>query len=89
MARNYDLKNSSKAGSDLENKTIRRLLMPIFEYKCDQCKAEFERLVFGDDTKGIKCPACDSEAITKQMSATSFMGSSIGTCAAGAPKEFS
>ncbi|MCG8634820.1 MAG: zinc ribbon domain-containing protein [Desulfobacterales bacterium] len=63
--------------------------MPIFEYKCDKCNAEFERVVFGSDTRGIKCPECDSDAITKQMSATSFMGASIGTCAADAPKGFS
>ncbi len=63
--------------------------MPIYEYECDKCKAEFEKLVFANETEGIKCPECDSAKVTKQMSAASFMGSSIGTCAADAPKGFS
>ncbi|MDD9303589.1 MAG: hypothetical protein HUK40_15105 [Desulfobacter sp.] len=30
--------------------------MPIFEYQCDACKNEFERLVFANDKSKIKCP---------------------------------
>jgi putative FmdB family regulatory protein len=63
--------------------------MPIFEYNCNQCNKSFEKLIFKGEEDGIKCPECDSSDIKKQMSATSFMGSSIGTCAADAPKGFS
>ncbi len=63
--------------------------MPIFEYQCDHCKKEFERLVFAGEECDIQCPGCKSSEVTKKMSATSFMGTSIGTCAADAPKQFS
>jgi putative FmdB family regulatory protein len=63
--------------------------MPIFEYKCRQCEREFERLVFAGEEKDISCPDCRSTDVEKKMSASSFMGSSIGTCAAGPSKGFS
>jgi len=60
--------------------------MPIYEYKCNKCKKEFEKLVFAGDDKDISCPECNSRKVAKKMSATSFMGgSSLGKCAAGAP----
>ncbi len=56
--------------------------MPIFEYKCNQCKKEFEKLVFSGEDKDIFCPECKSKDVGKKMSASSFMGSSsLGTCA--------
>jgi putative FmdB family regulatory protein len=30
--------------------------MPIYEYRCPKCSAEFEELVFGDDIP--ECPEC-------------------------------
>jgi putative FmdB family regulatory protein len=63
--------------------------MPIFEYQCKECKNEFEKLVFAGEEKDICCPECTSVKIIKKMSATSFMGTSIGTCAAGSPKQIS
>ena len=63
--------------------------MPIFEYKCSQCKKDFEKLVFSGEENKISCPECNSRNVEKKMSATSFMGSSIGTCATGSPKGFS
>jgi putative FmdB family regulatory protein len=60
--------------------------MPIYEYKCKECKKEFEKLVFAGDDKQITCPKCKSMKVAKKMSATSFMGnSSLGKCATGAP----
>jgi len=63
--------------------------MPIFEYQCGHCKKEFEKLVFAGEEGKVHCPECASVDIVKKMSATSFMGASIGTCAADAPKQFS
>ncbi len=60
--------------------------MPIFEYKCKQCEKDFERLVFSGEEKGVSCPECKSKDVTKKMSASSFMGPSIGTCATNYPK---
>lgn len=66
-----------------------RIDMPIFEYKCQKCGKDFERLVFAGEENNIKCPECASKDVKKKMSVTSFMGPSIGTCAAGSPKGFS
>ena len=63
--------------------------MPIFEYHCNACDKEFEKLVFANDKETVKCPACSSTQVTKKMSASSFMGTSMGTCASGSPKQFS
>lgn len=60
--------------------------MPIYEYKCNKCENEFEKLVFAGDDKEISCPECTSKEVSKKMSVASFMGSSsIGNCATGSP----
>ena len=63
--------------------------MPIFEYKCKKCDHTFEKLVFKGDKEEMECPRCKSREVIKLMSAASFMGSSMGTCAGGSPKGFS
>lgn len=63
--------------------------MPIYEYQCEKCKTVFEKLIFAGDKERINCPQCGSDEVTKVMSACSFMGTSMGTCAADAPKGFS
>ena len=63
--------------------------MPIFEYTCKQCETEFEKLVFAGEENNVSCPACKSNDIKKKMSASSFMGNSLGKCAISSPKEFS
>ncbi|MBU2454226.1 MAG: zinc ribbon domain-containing protein [Proteobacteria bacterium] len=63
--------------------------MPIFEYKCNHCEKEFERLVFSGEEKNISCPECRNKDVIKKMSASSFMGNSIGKCATSSPKGFS
>jgi len=63
--------------------------MPIFEYQCNSCKKEFERLVFAGEEGKIFCPDCQSRDVFKKISAVSFMGAGLGKCAAGSPKGFS
>lgn len=46
--------------------------MPIFEYKCNACGKDFEKLVFGNQT--VKCPQCDSEDIKKKFSTFGMSG---------------
>jgi putative FmdB family regulatory protein len=41
--------------------------MPIFEYKCEDCGLEFEKLVHSADEK-IVCDKCASEKVTKKFS---------------------
>ena len=63
--------------------------MPIYEYRCEKCQEEFERLVFAGDTDEVICPKCGSAEVNRLMSACSFMGASVGTCASDGPKGFS
>jgi putative FmdB family regulatory protein len=41
--------------------------MPIFEYKCDDCDAKFEKLVRRADEK-VLCPQCGESHLTTQYS---------------------
>ncbi|MFH1153313.1 MAG: zinc ribbon domain-containing protein [Pseudomonadota bacterium] len=63
--------------------------MPIYEYRCEKCSHVFEKLVFSGELETVRCPHCSSDQVKKLMSACSFMGTSIGTCASGQPKGFS
>lgn len=40
--------------------------MPIFEYRCQSCRHEFEALVRGGQTPA--CPACTSPALERLVS---------------------
>ena len=42
--------------------------MPIFEYLCQNCDKEFERLVFRSD-ETVECPECGQQSVNKLMSA--------------------
>ena len=46
--------------------------MPIFEYKCSACGADFEKLVFGSTI--VICPACGSDSIVKKLSVFGMSG---------------
>ena len=72
--------------------------MPIYEYRCPDCSAEYEELVFGSDTP--LCPHCGGKKSERLMSrpclhmpTPSRVGQSVsypsggkkscGTCAGG------
>jgi putative FmdB family regulatory protein len=61
--------------------------MPIFEYKCNKCGEDFEKLVFGGQR--VTCPKCNAEDIRKKFSAFGMSGvrdagsSGCGTCSSG------
>ncbi len=46
--------------------------MPIYEYECLDCKAEFEMLVFG--SRKVTCPECSSENVRKKVSVFGMSG---------------
>ena len=49
--------------------------MPIYEFKCKKCSAEYEELVAHDKTgkyKSVKCPNCNSVKKEKLVSNCSF-----------------
>jgi putative FmdB family regulatory protein len=45
--------------------------MPIYEYACDACATEFEKLV-RRSSEEIECPKCGSTSVTRQVSAFAF-----------------
>ena len=40
--------------------------MPIFEYSCNSCEAEFEVLVHGEEP--VACPDCSGASLQKRFS---------------------
>ncbi len=43
--------------------------MPIYEYRCDDCGAEFEkRVARAADSDGVRCPACGQKRLTTRLS---------------------
>lgn len=66
--------------------------MPVYEYHCRDCKADFEKLVFGPDPE-VCCETCGSKKTEKLMSrfgmgrsvsgsseSSSSSGSGCGSC---------
>ncbi|MDY6861607.1 MAG: FmdB family zinc ribbon protein [Thermodesulfobacteriota bacterium] len=45
--------------------------MPIFEFKCSECKEIFEVLLF-NSRETIKCKNCESEKVLRILSPISF-----------------
>ena len=41
--------------------------MPIYEYICDDCKSQFEKIVINRQQE-ISCPKCSSQKATIQLS---------------------
>lgn len=48
--------------------------MPIYEYVCDGCRQQFERYVRAWN-EAVRCPACESGAVQKQLSRFAMAGS--------------
>lgn len=40
--------------------------MPLYEYRCENCKVEFERLVRG--AEDVTCPTCGSAGVQRLLS---------------------
>lgn len=55
--------------------------MPIFEYRCDECGSQFEKLVRRDTA--VECPQCASDHLSQQHSTFSAHGNAAH--ANGAP----
>ena len=64
--------------------------MPIYEYICRECAAEFEKLVGAQ--AAVACPSCQSDRVTRRLSvvgvktASRFSGAPVaaqGGCCGG------
>lgn len=62
--------------------------MPIYEYHCNGCECDFEKIVFSS-TEEIECPECHDKKVTKLMSGfcvksgDSFTGPTGGSSCSG------
>lgn len=49
--------------------------MPIYEYRCEKCAAQFEELVLSAGAAtSVKCRQCNSSRVTKLMAAFAVHG---------------
>lgn len=46
--------------------------MPIFDFACDKCGHQFEKLVLRSDSPSPNCTSCESDQVSKQVSAPAF-----------------
>lgn len=42
--------------------------MPIFEFKCENCQFQFERMLSNAEKDKLKCPECGSVNIKQRLS---------------------
>lgn len=63
--------------------------MPVFEYRCEECSHEFEKLVFSA-SRTVCCPTCASADVVKRPSTFGMSGvehqtssGSCGSCSSG------
>jgi putative FmdB family regulatory protein len=52
-------------------------LMPIYEFKCNECGDKFSKIIIKKDAL-IECPKCKSNNVSKLMSA--FKASTSSSC---------
>ncbi len=57
--------------------------MPIYEYTCRRCGAEFEVLIRGQETP--QCPTCQSADLQKALSSFAVGGSGASVTSAPSP----
>lgn len=46
--------------------------MPIYEYRCEECGHEMEKLQKMSDPALVQCPECKKDALKKVISAVGF-----------------
>ena len=46
--------------------------MPLYEYKCDNCETQLEKLQKMSEPSLVKCPECTHDTLRKLISATTF-----------------
>lgn len=57
--------------------------MPIFEYHCQSCGHDFEKIHKAGNEEGANCPACGSEETRKRISAFSEVKKITKPCFSG------
>ena len=56
--------------------------MPLYEYRCPNCKKHFEILQrMGETASGLSCPDCGRDGVERQLSTFASSGLSSAGCA--------
>ena len=42
--------------------------MPIYEYRCQDCGKDFEKLVRSANSDGVRCPSCGEQHLALKLS---------------------
>jgi putative FmdB family regulatory protein len=42
--------------------------MPLYDFKCSECKERFEKIISAYKIKEVRCPKCGSEKVAKLFS---------------------
>ena len=59
--------------------------MPIYEYQCNECGEEFEKMVrFSEANESLSCPSCQSQDTRKKISTIASRGNSLSGASASA-----
>lgn len=60
--------------------------MPIYEYQCDTCGAEFQDLVLSREAEtDVRCKQCNSEHVTKLLSGSAVKSGASSTASSYSP----
>jgi putative FmdB family regulatory protein len=58
--------------------------MPIYEYRCEECKTRFEKLIRREfDETSLVCPKCGSTLLDREYSTFAARSASAAGAAAG------
>ena len=60
--------------------------MPIYEYQCENCQAEFEMLLPTSGDNHVTCPKCGAKSIKRLLSSPCIGGTSLSGCSSGASR---
>lgn len=55
--------------------------MPLYEYECKRCGAQFEQLIFNHHTK-VVCQSCGDERVIRRLSTFAIVSTGISSKAA-------
>jgi putative FmdB family regulatory protein len=63
--------------------------MPIYEYQCEKCNNDFEKLIFNRKDESVDCPDCGNKKVKRLLSTTRAIGGGVEDCGPNPGKGFS
>lgn len=69
--------------ADIKTITRSEKYMPIYEYQCENCNCQFEKLMFSEKDPAPQCPSCCGSHVKKLISAGSVRAQGIAAGSGG------